>query len=123
MKVTLQRVAHTRSGDKGNTSNIAVFAYEPSFYALLLEQLTAERFKAFYRGAITGKVTRYEMPNIEALNFVCEGALGGGVSRNLALDNYGKALSAVILGFELEVPDDWGSQLRGLPPQNGEESI
>ena len=54
MKVLLQHVAHARSGDKGNTSNIAVFAYEPEFYALLRDQLTAERFKAFYRGAITG---------------------------------------------------------------------
>jgi len=121
MKVTLQRVAHTRSGDKGNTSNIAVFAYEPKFYELLREQLTAERFKAFYKGAITGEVTRFEMVNIEAFNFVCEGALGGGVSRNLALDNYGKALSAAILGFELEVPDEWGSLLRGSPPSKGDE--
>jgi len=121
MKVTLQRVAHTRSGDKGNTSNIAVFAYEPKFYELLREQLTAERFKAFYKGAITGEVTRFEMVNIEAFNFVCEGALGGGVSRNLALDNYGKALSAAILGFELEVPDEWGALLRGSPPSKGDE--
>jgi len=114
-------VAHTRSGDKGNTSNIAVFAYESCFYDVLREQLTAERFKAFYRGAIKGEVTRYEVANIEAFNFVCEGALGGGVSRNLALDNYGKALSAVILGFELEVPDDWATRLRGLPSKKGEQ--
>lgn len=113
MKITLQHVAHVRSGDKGNTSNIAVFAYEPKFYDVLREQLTAERFKVFYQGAITGPVTRFEVANIEAFNFVCEGALGGGVSRNLALDNYGKALSSAILGFELEVPDEWRENLRG----------
>lgn len=113
MKVKLQHVAHARSGDKGNTSNISVFAYTPEFYPLLKQQLTAERFKAFYRGAITGEVIRYEVDNIEALNFVCHGALGGGVSRSLSLDNYGKALSAAVLGFEIEVPDDLAGQLRG----------
>ena len=113
MKVLLQHVAHARSGDKGNTSNIAVFSYEPAFYPLLKEQLTAERFKAFYRGAITGEVLRYEVDNIDALNFVCHGALGGGVSRSLCLDNYGKALSAAILGFEIDVPDTAKPSLRG----------
>lgn len=113
MRVKLQRLAHTRSGDKGNTSNIAVFAFDPLFFPTLREQLTAERFKAFYNGAITGHVTRYEVANIDAFNFVCEGALGGGVSRNLGLDNYGKALSSAILGFELDVPDDWRELLRG----------
>lgn len=105
MKVKLQHVAHARSGDKGNTSNIAVFAYTPELYLLIKEQLTEDRFKQFYSGAITGKVTRYDVDNIHAMNFVCEGALGGGVSRSLCLDNYGKALSAAILGFEIEVPE------------------
>ncbi|WP_088279889.1 hypothetical protein [Ideonella sp. A 288] len=113
MKVMLQHVAHARSGDKGDTSNIAVFAYTPELYPLLKEQLTAERFKAFYRGAIKGAVTRYEADNLQALNFVCQGALGGGVSRSLCLDNYGKALSAAVLGFEIEVPDALRGQLRG----------
>jgi len=113
MQVLLQHLAHTRSGDKGNTSNIAVFAYEPEFYPLLKAQLTAERFKAFYQGAITGEVLRYEVDNIEAMNFVCHGALGGGVSRSLCLDNYGKALSAAVLGFPIEVPDALRDKLHG----------
>jgi hypothetical protein len=113
MKVLLQHIAHTRSGDKGNTSNIAVFAYEPEFYPLLKEQLTAERFRQFYAGVVTGKVTRYEVDNLEALNFVAEGALGGGVSRSLCLDNYGKSLSAGILGFTIEVPDELAGKLVG----------
>lgn len=113
MKVKLQHVAHVRSGDKGNTSNISVFAYQPEFYPLLKAQLTADRFKAFYRGVITGEVLRYEVDNIAAMNFVCHGALGGGVSRSLCLDNYGKALSAAVLGFEIEVPDPWRDKLQG----------
>jgi hypothetical protein len=112
-KVMLQHLAHTRSGDKGNTSNIAVFAYEPEFYPLLKEQLTADRFKAFHAAVVTGPVRRYEADNIEALNFVCEGALGGGVSRSLCLDNYGKALSAAVLAFEIDVPDDLEGKLHG----------
>ena len=115
MKVMLQHVAHARSGDKGDTSNIAVFAYEPELYPLLLEQLTVERFKAFYGGAIKGEVLRYPVPAIHAINFVCHGALGGGVSRSLCLDNYGKSLSAAVLGFELEVPDALAPKLVNLP--------
>ena len=113
LQVKLERVAHVRSGDKGNTSNIAVIAYSDEFYSLLKAQLTAAKFKAFYRGVIKGEVTRYEADNLAALNFVAEGALGGGVSRSLSLDNYGKALSAAILGFEIEVPEKYANLLRG----------
>ena len=113
MRVKLQHVAHARSGDKGNTSNISVFAYTPDLYKLLEAQLTVQAFKAWYRGAIKGEVLRYEVPNLDALNFVAHGALGGGVSRSLSLDNYGKALSASILGFEIDVPDSLVDQLVG----------
>jgi hypothetical protein len=118
MKVLLQHVAHARSGDKGDTSNISVFAYSPDFYPLLKDQLTVERFKAHYGAAIKGKVLRYEVENLHAFNFVAHGALGGGVSRSLCLDNYGKALSAAILGFEIDVPDHLCGQLRGPDPRD-----
>ena len=114
MKVRLQHLAHLRSGDKGNTANIAVIAYDPAFYPLLVDQLDAERVKAFYGGAITGAVERYPIEGLAAINFVCHGALGGGVSRSLCLDNYGKALSAALLGFEIEVPDELAPLLRGM---------
>jgi hypothetical protein len=114
MRVKLQHVAHARSGDKGNTANMAVFAYDPELYPLLKAQLTAERVKAFYRGAIQGEVERYEVDGLHALNFVAHGALGGGVSRSLCLDNYGKALSAALLGFELEIPEALRDRLRGM---------
>ena len=111
----LRAIAHARTGDKGDTSNIAVFAYAPELYPVLKDQLTAERFRAFYRGAIKGRVDRYAVDAVEALNFVAHEALGGGVSRSLSLDNYGKALSAAILGFEIEVPDRLRNHLRGMP--------
>ncbi len=114
MKVMLQHLAHCRSGDKGNTSNISVIAYEPELYPHIKAQLTAERFKAHYAGVVRGTVTRYEVDGLQALNFVAEGALGGGVSRSLCLDNYGKALSARVLSFELDVPDTLKAKLRGM---------
>ncbi|MFM1988819.1 MAG: hypothetical protein RJA99_1776 [Pseudomonadota bacterium] len=117
MKVKLQHVAHARSGDKGDTSNIAVFAYEPELYPLLVEQLTVERFTRFYGGAFRGEVHRYPVDGLHAINFVCHGALGGGVSRSLCLDNYGKSLSAAVLGFELEVPDALVPKLKNPPAQ------
>ena len=113
MRVLLQHLAHCRSGDKGNTSNISVIAYVPELYPYLKEQLTADKFKAHYAGVVTGKVTRYDVDGLHALNFVAEGALGGGVSRSLCLDNYGKSLSARVLSFELEIPDSLKSLLRG----------
>ncbi len=114
MKVQLQHVAHTRSGDKGNTSNIVVIAYHDVLYPHLKAQLTAERFKEFYAEVVKGKVTRYEVDGLSMLNFVAEGALGGGVSRSLCLDNYGKSLSAAVLAFELEIPDELRKHLRGF---------
>jgi hypothetical protein len=114
VKVLLQHVAHTRAGDKGNTSNISVIAYDARFYPLLKEQLTAPRFKALHDGVVTGAVERYAVDGLGALNFVCHGALGGGVSRSLCLDNYGKSLAAIVLRFELEVPDELVPGLRGI---------
>lgn len=114
MRVLLQHLAHVRSGDKGNTSNISVIAYDAALYPMLKEQLTAERFRAFYGGAIKGAVERYEIDRLAALNFVAHGALGGGVSRSLSLDNYGKALAAAILGFELDIPERLRNALRGM---------
>jgi hypothetical protein len=114
MKILLQHVAHTRSGDKGNTSNVCVIAYAPELYPALKEQLTAEGFKAHYAGVVKGDVERYAVDGLQALNFVAHDALGGGVSRSLCLDNYGKALAARVLSFELEIPDALRVHLRGL---------
>ena len=114
MQVRLQNVAHVRSGDKGNTACISVIAYSDDLYEVLREQVTAAQFKDFYKGVITGPVTRYEAPGLGALQFVAEGALGGGVSRSLCLDNYGKALCSAILAYPIDVPDRLQNQLRGL---------
>lgn len=107
VQIPLRCLAHTRSGDKGNTSNIAVFSYHPAFHGVLKAQLTVERVTVRYGALIKGRVTRYEAENLLAFNFVCEGALGGGVSRSLYLDNYGKALSSALLDVPIELPGEF----------------
>jgi hypothetical protein len=97
----LREIAHSRTGDKGNISNISVIAYEASDYPLLLEQVTAARVKAHFAGIVQGEVVRYELPNLFALNFVMDQALGGGVTRSLALDAHGKSLSSALLDIDL----------------------
>ncbi len=94
-------LAHCRAGDKGNTSNISVIAYSETGWRVLREQLTAEHVRAAFAHIATGPVRRYELPNLRALNFVIEGALGGGVTRSLRQDMHGKSLSYLMLGIEL----------------------
>ena len=99
----LGTLAHSRTGDKGDTSNISVIAYDPADYPHLEKHITADLVKAHFAGIVAGEVVRYTLPKIGALNFVLDRALGGGVTRSLALDAHGKCLSSAIL--ELEIPD------------------
>jgi hypothetical protein len=97
----LREIAHSRAGDKGNTSSISVIAYHERDYPLLLRQLTPERVKAHFGALVAGKVIRYEIPSLGAFNFVLRQALGGGVTRSLVLDTHGKSLSSALLDLEL----------------------
>lgn len=96
-------IAHSRTGDKGDISNISVIAIDPADYPWIAREVTAERVKAHFAGIVTGEVQRYEIPSLGALNFVMQGALGGGVTRSLAQDAHGKCLSSAIL--ELNIGD------------------
>ena len=102
----LRDIAHSRTGDKGNISNISVIAFDARDYPLLCAQVSATRVKAHFEGIVFGEVVRYELPNIAALNFVLDRALGGGVTRSLALDAHGKSLSSALLDLEIELPPD-----------------
>ena len=104
MKIPLSRIAHSRSGDKGDISNICVIAYRPGDFALLRQALTPEAVKGHLEGIVKGEVTRYELPSLGALSFVMHRALGGGVTRSLALDAHGKCLAALLLDLELSSP-------------------
>ncbi|MFJ4348915.1 hypothetical protein [Pseudomonas sp. NPDC089401] len=101
----LHELAHTRTGDKGDTSNISLIAFKAEDYPLLLREVTAEKVEAWFahlRDANAGPVRRYEMPQLHALNFVLPGLLRGGVTRSLALDAHGKCLGAALLKMEVQ---------------------
>jgi hypothetical protein len=104
MKVQLVKLAHARSGDKGDRSDISLFAPDQATYEALLREVTAERVAAHFEGIATGPVVRYEVPNVWALKFVLDGALQGGASRSLRSDNLGKTLASALLRMEIELP-------------------
>jgi len=105
MKVPLSRIAHTRSGDKGDSSNIGVIAWDDRHYAALLREVTAERVRQFFGDMVKGPVDRYELPNLAAVNFVMRQALGGGGTVSLRLDAQGKTLGAALLRLEIELDE------------------
>jgi hypothetical protein len=97
----LRDIAHSRTGDKGNISNISVIAFKEDDYPILLEKVTAQRVKDYLSDVVRGEVVRYELPGIAALNFVLYDALSGGVTRSLALDMHGKTLSSALLNMDI----------------------
>ncbi|WP_136637749.1 hypothetical protein [Pseudooceanicola onchidii] len=97
----LHDIAHGRTGDKGDISNISVIAYDPANWDTLRDLLTSDRVAAHFGTFPAANVTRYELPQLHALNFVIQGALTGGVTRSLALDAHGKCLASVLLDMEL----------------------
>jgi hypothetical protein len=105
-KIKLHEVAHARAGDKGNTSNVSVWVYDPGDYGLVKEQLTADRIKAEFPKLIQGPVKRYELDELHGLNFVMSDALEGGVNMSLGLDSHGKSWSFLILGLSIDVPEN-----------------
>ena len=105
MRIPLSRIAHTRSGDKGDISNIGVIAFDPKHYPLLLREVTAERVKTFFGDFVKGKVERYELPNLGALNFLMHEALDGGGTLSLRIDAQGKTLGAALLRMEIEASE------------------
>jgi len=114
MKVRLVDIAHARSGDKGDTANVGVIAFRPEWYPMLARELTLDRVATHFREMITGGVERYELPNLNALNFLLHGALGGGGTLSLKTDAQGKVFSTALLRLVLDIPDDEARAL-GLP--------
>ena len=102
-KIQLRQIAHGRSGDKGDAANIGIIAYDEKGYKIIEKKLTAERIKKHFEGICKGKVERYELPNIRALNFILHNTLGGGGTVSLKHDAQGKTLAAALLRMELEI--------------------
>lgn len=99
----LHAIAHARAGDKGNVSDLTLFAFDPADFPRLAEQVTAERVKAHFGALVQGRVERHLLPQLGAIKFVLHDALGGGVTRSLALDAHGKSYSSLLL--DLDLPD------------------
>ena len=112
MRIKLLKLAHARSGDKGDTANVGIIALRPEFYPFLKEHLTPDQVKNHFTGICQGKVERFELPNIHALNFLLHESLGGGGTQTLRHDAQGKTLSTAFLRMEVELPEelvkDWG---------------
>ena len=114
MKVQLVDLAHARSGDKGDTANVGLIALKPEWYVVLSEHVTRQRVADHFRGMIDGDVERYELPNLNALNFLLHGALDGGGTLSLKTDAQGKVYSTALLRMMIDVPDADATRL-GLP--------
>jgi hypothetical protein len=113
--VPLARLAHSRTGDKGDRSNISLVAWHPALYPLLVEQVTEPRVAEHFAHRRPTRVSRYLLPRLHAMNFVLDGALDGGVNDALNLDSHGKALSFHLLDLQVRVPRPLVAHLRGRP--------
>jgi hypothetical protein len=105
MQIQLIKLAHARSGDKGDTANVGLIALREEFYSLLVREVTAARVKEHFKGICNGDVERFELPNLGALNFLLHESLGGGGTLSLMTDAQGKTFSTALLRLEIEIPD------------------
>src|SRR6266487_4004622 len=106
MKIQLTKVAHARSGDKGDTANVGLIALHDQFYPLLVREVTSARVKEHFEGICKGEVERFELPNLGALNFLLHESLGGGGTLSLMTDAQGKTFSTALLRMEIDISDD-----------------
>lgn len=111
MKVSLTRLAHARSGDKGDTANVGLIALRDEFYPILVREVTAKRVKNHFGGICKGDVERFELPNLGALNFLLHESLGGGGTLSLMTDAQGKTFSTALLRMEIDIADDAAKSL------------
>jgi hypothetical protein len=111
MKVSLFDLAHARSGDKGDTANVGVIALRPEYYPLLVREVTAARVKEHFGEMVKGDVERFELPNLQALNFLLHGSLGGGGTLSLMTDAQGKTFSTALLRMYIDISHDEAADL------------
>ncbi len=111
MQIQLVKLAHARSGDKGDTANVGLIALREEFYPLLVREVTAVRVKQHFAGLCKGEVERFELPNLGALNFLLHESLGGGGTLSLMTDAQGKTFSTALLRMEIELPDQEAQKL------------
>ena len=111
MEISLLKLAHARSGDKGDTANVGLIALKDEYYPLLVREITADRVKQHFGEIVKGDVERFELPNLKALNFLLHESLGGGGTRSLMTDAQGKTFSTALLRMNIDVPDSEAADL------------
>lgn len=111
MRIQLVKLAHARSGDKGDTANVGLIALEEKYYPVLVREVTTDRVKQHFTGICKGEVERFELPNLGALNFLLHESLGGGGTLSLMTDAQGKTFSTALLRMEIEIPDEEAQSL------------
>jgi hypothetical protein len=111
VKVQLLKLAHARSGDKGDTANVGLVALREEFYPILVREVSADRVKEHFKGICNGDVERFELPNLGALNFLLHESLGGGGTLSLMTDAQGKTFSSALLRMEIDIPDEQAASL------------
>ena len=114
-RLALRELCGYRAGDKGDIANVAIFADDDETYGLIVREVTAERVKSHFGSMVRGRVNRYEAVNVRALNFVMQGALGGGGPRTLRADSLGKTLGGALVRMEIDVPDALADRRRARP--------
>jgi hypothetical protein len=112
MRIQLTRLAHARSGDKGDTANVGLIAFRDEYYPLLVREVTAERVKEHFKGICKGEVERFELSNLSALNFLLHESLDGGGTLSLMTDAQGKTFSTALLRMKIDVADDEARELQ-----------
>ena len=111
MKIQLVKLAHARSGDKGDTANVGVIALEEKYYPLIVREVTADAVKQHFGPMVKGAVERFELPNLKALNFLLHESLGGGGTLSLMTDAQGKTFSTALLRMNIEISDSEAKSL------------
>lgn len=105
-KIHLIDIAHGRSGDKGDTSNVCVFARKPEYYDLIIREVTPERLKSYFGDMVKGDITRYEVKTLSGINLVMHHALGGGATMSLRLDSLGKSMGSAVMRMKINVSEE-----------------
>lgn len=106
-EIYLKEIAHGRSGDKGDTSNVCVYARREEYYPIIKEQVTTEKVRQYFGEMVKGEILRYEVDSLNGLNFVMKHALGGGATHSLRLDSLGKSMGSAFMRMKIIVPDNF----------------
>ena len=104
-EIYLKEIAHGRSGDKGDTSNVCVYAREPKYYEIIRREVTGDKVREYFGDMVKGEIVRYEVPTLQGFNFVMKHALGGGATLSLRLDTLGKSMGSAFMRMKIHIEE------------------